>query len=55
MNKSGSVNVGLSPDDGYSGYTGPETNMGYSGTPLVRPPLLHQKSGLLRGVAFHQE
>ena len=22
----------------------------YSGTPLVRPPLLHQKSGLLRGV-----
>ena len=21
----------------------------YSGTPLVRPPLLHQKSGLLRG------
>ena len=26
----------------------------YSGTPLVRPPLLNQKSGLLRGVAPHQ-
>ena len=25
-----------------------------SGTPLVRPPLLHQKSGLSRGVAFCQ-
>ena len=23
----------------------------YSGTPLVRPPLLHPKSGLIRGVA----
>ena len=26
----------------------------YSGTPLVRPPVLHQKSGLSRGVASHQ-
>ena len=26
----------------------------YSGTPLVRPPLLHQKSGLSRGVASRQ-
>ena len=26
----------------------------YSRTPVVRPPLLHQKSGLLRGVAPHQ-
>ena len=26
----------------------------YSGTPLVRPPLLHQKSGFLRGVASHR-
>ena len=26
----------------------------YSRTPLVRPPCLHQKSGLSRGVAFRQ-
>ena len=26
----------------------------YSRTPLVRPPLMHQKSGILRGVASHQ-
>ena len=26
----------------------------YSGTPLVRPPLLHQKSGLSRRVASRQ-
>ena len=26
----------------------------YSGTPLVRSSLLHQKSGLSRGVASHQ-
>ena len=26
----------------------------YSGTPLVRPPLLHQKSGLSRGTASRQ-
>ena len=26
----------------------------YSGTPLVRPPLSHHKSGLLRGVASRQ-
>ena len=26
----------------------------YSGTPFVRPPLLHQKSDLSRGVASHQ-
>ena len=31
-----------------------DKNDKYSGTPLVRPPLLHQKSGLSRGVACRQ-
>ena len=29
-------------------------NCKYNGTPLVRPPIFHQKSGLSRGVASHQ-